>query len=882
MGPKLFVLISLASTFAFAQGATPAESVPQKHVCTDISRTEVVPCPGERTAAPAQPTPTSASPSAAAPAPAPAPAAATSQAAAENFSKSSKSNGRNALAADAPPDVNLTGAADLGAHRASLRDLPLNFLQDQRNFLLTPARAHTSDLNLLLPFAATTAVLAGGVDRGIESHLPTSPSTISRSKSLSNYGAAAMGAGVGGAWLLGQIRGDDHMKEAAMLSGEAAVDSLLISEGAKYAFGRQRPQIGSGHGDFFSGGDSFPSLHTAAAFSIATVMSEEYPSPFMKFLTYGAASGIAATRLTSRQHFASDVLVGAGLGWLEGRQVYHAHHQNDGDLKRWGTFERYDGEHASNSSLGSPYVPLDSWIYPAFDRLQAMGLVHGGFAGMRPWTRLMCAELLEDSAGSFENDDQVSKSAAQMYRELQREFAPELDRRSERNLQARVESIYTRVTAISGPPLTDGYHFGQTIINDFGRPYQEGFNNVTGASGYATAGPFTLYVRGEYQHAAEGSVLPLAARQAIGQSDLLPTPPPVAAQESDNFTLLEAYAGVNMADWQLSFGRQSLWWGPGEGGPMMFSDNAAPITMLRFNRVRAVKLPSVLGWFGPFRTEAFLGRLEGFQFMDTPSGLVGSWTSTLADQPFIHGQRISFQPTENFEFGFSRTTLFGGTGYPVTAGTFWRSLTSTSNVYAGQPNKPGDRRSGLDFSYRLPKLRNWLTFYGDGFTEDEYSPVAYWDRSVWHAGLHMPEVPGIRQLELRAEGGYTDNPLGGQLGPGYYYNNVTWRSGYRNSGNLIGSWLGRAGQGATASATYNFSAQYELRFEFRHQKISNEFLLGGGTLTDGAIRASLWRTKRINVFSLLQYEQWRIPVISAGPRTDVATSIQVTYRSGKP
>src|SRR6185312_7323787 len=56
-------------------------------------------------------------------------------------------------------------------------------------------------------------------------------------------------------------------------------------------------------------------------------------------------------------------------------------------------------------------------------------------------------------------------------------------------------------TVISGTPLRDGYHFGQTIINDYGRPYGEGFNNVSGVTAHAVAGPLSISIQGEYQHA---------------------------------------------------------------------------------------------------------------------------------------------------------------------------------------------------------------------------------------------------------------------------------------------------------------------------------------------------------------------------------------------
>ncbi len=113
----------------------------------------------------------------------------------------------------------------------------------------------------------------------------------------------------------------------------------------------------------------------------------------------------------------------------------------------------------------------------------------------------------------------------------------------------------------------------------------------------------------------------------------------------------------------------------------------------------------------------------------------------------------------------------------------------------------------MDFSYRLPGLRNWLTFYGDGFTDDQFSPIGYADRSVWHAGLYLSHVPLVPKLDLRAEEVYTDSPLGGMIGHGFFYSNLTWRSGYTNDGNLIGSWIGREGQGAQAWSNYWFSAR---------------------------------------------------------------------------
>src|SRR5580698_4178656 len=39
------------------------------------------------------------------------------------------------------------------------------------------------------------------------------------------------------------------------------------------------------------------------------------------------------------------------------------------------------------AALGSPYIPLDSWVYPAMLRLYGLGFVDNMFLDLRPWTR---------------------------------------------------------------------------------------------------------------------------------------------------------------------------------------------------------------------------------------------------------------------------------------------------------------------------------------------------------------------------------------------------------------------------------------------------------------------------------------------------------------
>lgn len=760
--------------------------------------------------------------------------------------------------------------------------LPVALLHDQVGLWTSPARIRFADATWLVPLGGFTAALLT-TDSDISTHLSNDPNTLTRYRHLSDYGAYSMAGGAGGIYLLGLLTHNQHQRETGLLSGEAAINSLLVVETLKFATGRERPLQGNGMGRFWSSGTSFPSEHAAATWAIAGIVAHEYPGPLMKLLSYGMATTVSASRITAKQHFPSDVLVGAALGYLTSEYVYRKHHSYDLPGSTWespGVSPELPW-HWPPKYMGSPYVPLDSWVYPALERLAALGYVNSVIAGMRPWTRSECARQLAEASDRIADGGGVE--ATRLYQDLMSEFGHEVELLGGGdNAAFRLESVYVRATQIAGKPLTDGYHFGQTIINDFGRPEEQGFNNVSGMSGWATAGPFAIYVRSEFQHSPSAPALPLLARQAISMADFshdiipppFPVPPGNPTPSIDRGRFLDAYVTMNVANWQLSYGKQSLWWGPDEGGGMMASDNADPLTMFRINRITPFKLPSFLGLLGPMRVEFFLGQYSGYEFMFTPLGLVGQYGGSLHPQPIVHGERFSFKPTPNFELGLSRTTDYGGPGYPLTWHTFLRSVFSTDNTNPGQPNKPGSRRSGLDFSYRI---KHAVTLYADGFTEhDAISPLVAPDVAAWLGGIYIPRLPGLSKFDFRAEGVYTDPPIGGNISSGFFYYNPTWLSGYTNSGNLMGNWVGREGQGVQAWTSYWLSPRNKLQFEFRHLKVSHQFIPNGGTLADASVRADLLVRSSFSVSTALQYEAWTFPVITPTKQSNISSSVQLT------
>ena len=309
----------------------------------------------------------------------------------------------------------------------------------------------------------------------------------------------------------------------------------------------------------------------------------------------------------------------------------------------------------------------------------------------------------------------------------------------------------------------------------------------------------------------------------------------------------------------------------------MFSNNASPLRMFRGNRVTPLVLPGILSVLGPIRLEAFLGQYSGSEFVFTPTGLIGAYGHSLNPQPVVHGERISLKPTPNLEIGLSRTTDYGGPGYPLTTHTLLRSLFSTGNSNPGTPNKPGSRRSGIDFSYRIPGVRNGLTLYAEGLAEhDEVTPILGPDVAAWLGGIYIPKLPKIPKLDFRVEAGYTDPPSsGGDIAYGAFYYDATWITGFQNDHHLMGSWIGRQGQGTQAWTTYWFGPRNKLQLGYRHQKVSREFLPGGGTLCDANLRAEFWPSSKVSLSAFLQYELWDYPVLASSRQSNVSTSIEL-------
>jgi hypothetical protein len=748
---------------------------------------------------------------------------------------------------------------------------------DQKQFWTSPARFRTKDLKWILPAAGITSAFIASDSWWSKQ---VNPSHIQTSLHISDYGTYSMIGLTGASFLFGQMTHNDHLQETGLLTGEAAINATGVAYLFKEMTQRQRPYQDNGNGDFFKGGSSFPSEHSAIAWSVASVWAHEYPGWLSQTAAYGLASAITVTRVTAKQHFPSDVIVGSALGWYFGRQVYRAHHDPELGGTSWGSLlPENTGDKSRNPNyMASPYVPIDSWIYPLLERLIALGYMKSNMLGIRPWTRLQCARMVQESGDRLENSVGDPVEAGRIYKSLAQEFAPEIARLDgAANVGAQVNSVYTRMTDISGTPLRDSYHFGQTLVNDYGRPYWTGFNDITGVNAEAETGPLAFNLQAEYQHAPATPSYSSATLSAIAAAD---GTPPLAngIPQVNQLQLLNSTVSLNIDNVQFTFGEQSSWLGSGESGSFLMSNNAPPFPMFRIDDVQPHEIPWVSRVLGPFRSEFFIGQLSGHHWetcvvasCKTYPGYPTVVGPKIVPQPFIQGGKISFQPTPNFEFGMGYTAMFGGPGLPVTFGNFFRTFYVHSNTAA---NNPGKRISEADFSYRIPGLRNWLTFYFDSLVTDEISPIGS-NRADVNPGIYMPHMPKIPKLELRAEGFNESRTT--EFSPGFVYaDNRRFLDGYTNDGILMGSWIGRAGRGGQGWLTYWLSPRNKIQLGYRLQTVSPDFIQGG-RLADYSVQSEFMIGPNVAVSGLFQYEQWKFPVLNPAGQSDVTASLQLTF-----
>jgi len=784
---------------------------------------------------------------------------------------------------------------------------PQRILLGEKELWTSPARVRLPDMRWLLPLAAGTGVLIGS-DAHTMSLMNVNTTDQSLANTLTNGSVGALAAIPASMFLWSAMWPAPLARETSLLTGESLTDAMILDETGKAVFRRNPPTVGDRRGKFFSSSfslSSFPSNHAAAAWAMASVIGDEYPEWLTHTIVYTLAGTTSVGRIVAEKHFPSDVLVGSAIGWLVGQYVFHTHHHYELTPFSPPPLPRsysYSGEVSGASSaasspsvadaqatvaaahlppvpipqrapladteppdpdrIGSTNVPMDSWVYPALDRLAAMGFLPSQSIAIRPWSRVECARQVAEASEMLAANDtegnHFSRSeqneAERLLDALRREFEGEA-RANEANESIALESVYTRYGNIAGPALADSYHFGQTWWNDFGRPLGRGGSALLGFSAHATEGRMLIYGREEMQHGPGAPAYSSNVEQLIAFMDSNPVQTSVAMPAYTRYRPIELYAGVAFGGNALSLGKQELFWGPTTMGPLAFSSNAEPTYNLRFVATRPHPLPFFPN-LGTFRFDIVIGKLSGHQ-----------WPA----RPWYNGQKADFNLGPNLELSFTRWSLLWGVGHPMTLGSLIHNLDSFSSLPGtanyGNPNDPGDRKSNFDFRYRLPWLRRQVTLYADAYSDDDPNPMDAPRRAVWNPGIYFARLPWLTHMDLRVEAVSSERLIQDAGGQEFFYNNQ-YHDANTNKGFLLGNAIGRDSRAVEGRVGWWVSAQTRVEAGYRQNKGSAGFLPGGGTISDGFVNATVQMSRHWSAQVFEQYERFLIPSYRSGAQTN--------------
>jgi hypothetical protein len=219
------------------------------------------------------------------------------------------------------PDRSPSTSADTGHQPGLVKRSIRRIAQDQKNLYRGPFEAHNLKWDAVI-LLGTGAFLAA--DRHIESNVPHSHFTAYQRTSDAALGGLAGSAAL--VYLYGLKGEHSHARETGELELETLVNTFLIYAPMQLIAGRQRPDEGNNHGDFLKHhalNTSFPGGHAMFTWAMASVLADEYPKPWARVLSYGAAFTVTLSRFMARDHWASDMFVGTGLGLAIAEKTFH-------------------------------------------------------------------------------------------------------------------------------------------------------------------------------------------------------------------------------------------------------------------------------------------------------------------------------------------------------------------------------------------------------------------------------------------------------------------------------------------------------------------------------------------------------------------------------
>lgn len=412
-------------------------------------------------------------------------------------------------------------------------------------------------------------------------------------------------------------------------------------------------------------------------------------------------------------------------------------------------------------ALSTPNVDITDRVYKDIDVLIAAKLVRPTIVGQRPYSRSEVARIIKEAIKSRENLEEGGNAEKLAYVDsilsaLKVDYADELEpsdivlhpiktiKAENTYIKADMESIYPD----NGVGHIRAKLFPLTSYRE-GRNFDSGYQTFIETEHIAQLSKyFSVYIRPSFKLA-----------------------------EDSKAYIQNMYAKFEVANIELQAGRDTLVFGEGQYGPLLISNNARPLDMVKLTNPSPYVLPWIFKYLGPSRFTMFVANLGP----DQPHRY-----------PYFAGYKLTIMPFHLWELDFSHTVMMGGEGTPhisalsaVEEFIGFRSAGSNPGV-ANESNHMMEWGT----SVTIPFLR-YTRIYASLNCEDKRDTIKrfFKDGSGYLGGVYIPSLTSSGNADLRLEYYHT---------PAIFYRHSLYTYGYTLSGNIIGSALGPDADGIHA------------------------------------------------------------------------------------
>lgn len=443
-------------------------------------------------------------------------------------------------------------------------------------------------------------------------------------------------------------------------------------------------------------------------------------------------------------------------------------------------------------------VPLDHWSYRSVETLIGLGLIDTAVCGTKPFTREEMARLAVEAQSRVRTLKPNQKDVAEnVLARLTREFQDEVNRiRGEKGsvpptfIKPLDEAVLT-FAHVEGKPVTffprsyiDATEGTPLVRNNEGIRYRDGENLGLTLRSYGNLfNRFSLYVEPYFSLSGD-----LEGRWAGDAS------------------LHKAYVKGHLGPVEVEFGRDTLWWGQGAQGSLVFTNNAAPMDMLKVSTPHPVLLPWVFSRIGLVKAAMFLSRLE---------------TETRMSHFYLWGGRLQVKPLPWLELGAAGGMQFNGEGVPRLT---WRDILPFVRIQSigGEEVNKTNQILAFDIRITIPFLRNTQIYMeyggedsGGTLSQGPQGPEFIVGDNAFVAGIFVPRLTDDGKTTFRLE--WMQNTFSQDVNPTVWYMHSPYISGWTNDRMIMGHGAGGDSWEIFARVTRDITPTATLGVDFSHQ-----------------------------------------------------------------